>query len=687
MSPGEGGKSTAFLAVDTGGTFTDLVLLWEGRLVTLKVPSTPGDPAAAVLHGLDRLLDGGRGGSAAHRSAEGGGRGPGRDTVALVHGSTVATNALLEGKGTRVILVTNRGFEDVLEIGRQDRPELYALEGRRREPRVAREDRVGIAGRLEPDGSEAEPVDPVELEALAARVGDAGAVAVGLLHAYASGRHEEAVAEALRDAGVPISLSSRVLPEHREYERISTTVANAYVAPRVGRYLERMARRADVGRMGIMGSGGGRISVERAAERPVDTVLSGPAGGVMGGLWWGRRAGWQNVLTFDMGGTSTDVSLAPGRPLRTTDFRIGGQPVAIPVVDIHTVGAGGGSVARVDAGGALRVGPESAGAEPGPAAYGRGGTAPTVTDAHVYLGRLPVDAFLGGEAALDDDAARRALEGLAADMGAAPHEAAEGILAVADTAMERALRVISVERGYDPADAALVAFGGAGGLHACPLAARLGIPRVLIPPHPGLLSAVGMLTVPAVREASRSILLAADPAEAHGGPGAVEAMEAVYEVLESDATQGLLAEGHDPAAIQVERTADARYRGQSFELGVPARNWVEAFHRRHRERYGYSRETTAVEAVTLRVRASAPPPAWDPPALREADGPPPSASVKVRMGGRRRSVPATSRVDLRAGHRFEGPHVVVEYSGTTWVPPGAEVRVNPEGVLEITQGG
>ena len=443
----------AVLAVDTGGTFTDFLLLDGGRLQALKLPSTPGDPAEAVLAGARALI------------------GPDRPFL-LLHGSTVATNALLERKGARVVLITNRGFEDVIEIGRQNRPQLYALVGHRPPPLVARDDRIGIAGRIGPAGEQIEPLDEAELAGLAerARASRPDALAVMLLHAYANPGHERRVAQALARASLPVSVSSRVLPEYREYERASTTVVNAYVAPIVERYLGRLEREAGARRVAIMGSDGGTIPVARAIREPVHTVLSGPAGGVVGALAWARRAGIEQIVSFDMGGTSTDVSLAPGRPLYTRELEIAGAPVAIPVIDIHTVGAGGGSLARVDAAGTLRVGPDSAGAEPGPICYGRGGAGVTVTDAHAWLGRLPEDALLDGEQRLDRAAIEQPLRALAAALGASLAAAAEGVIAVADAAMERALRVISVERGYDARSLALVAFGGAGGLHAAELA-------------------------------------------------------------------------------------------------------------------------------------------------------------------------------------------------------------------------
>jgi N-methylhydantoinase A len=661
MSTGPNGPSTPLLAVDTGGTFTDLVLLEAGTVRTLKVPSTPHDPSQAVLDGARALV------------------GEGRPFV-LLHGSTVATNALLERRGARVALVTNRGFEDIIEIGRQNRPQLYALVGHRLPPLVDRDDRLGIAGRLGPDGEEIEPLDPSELGGLAAALKARGAdsIAVSLLHAYADSAHERTVAAALAGAGVPVSVSSELVPEFREYERTSTTVVNAYVAPIMDRYLGRLAAEAGAERVRIMGSNGGALPVERARREPVHTVLSGPAGGVVGALAWARRAGHESVISFDMGGTSTDVSLCPGRPLRTREFEIAGQPTAIPVIDIHTVGAGGGSIARVDAGGALRVGPQSAGADPGPICYGRGGTDVTVTDAHVWLGRLPADAFTVGGRTLDRDAIREPLTGIAEALGGSLEAAAEGVLAVADTAMERALRVISVERGYDPIDFAVVGFGGAGALHVTDLARRLGAPKAIVPPDPGLLSAYGMLASPLTKETSRTVLVRAD------APDAPARIRGALDELEAEARQALLGEGADPATLTVECTIDARYVGQSFELGVPEVDWVDAFHRSHLERYGYERRATPVEAVTLRVVAAAPASAPVQPELAAAQGPPTSRPIRVGFGGGTHDAVLVDRAELRAGHRLEGPAVVGEYSGTTWVPAGCRAEVDAWGCIHLT---
>ena len=658
-------RTIPLLAVDTGGTFTDLVLLTGDEIQTLKVPSTPNDPSQAVLDGIKQIL------------------GEHADFV-LLHGSTVATNALLERRGARVALVTNEGFEDVIEIGRQDRPQLYALVGHRPPPLVARDNRIGVPGRIGPQGEELEPLNDERLAGLADEILERGAesVAICLLHSYANSAHEQkvskAIAEGLANYMLPISVSSQIVPEFREYERTSTTVLNAYVAPLMDRYLGRLSREAGAERLSIMGSNGGALTIERAQREPVHTVLSGPAGGVVGALTWGVRAGFDSVLSFDMGGTSTDVSLCPGRPLRTREFSIGGQPAAIPVIDIHTVGAGGGSIARVDLGGALRVGPQSAGAQPGPICYGLGGKEVTVTDAHVWLGRLPADAFLGGTRSLDRNAIQGPLREIAQALDMTLDQAAEGILAVADTAMERALRVISVERGYDPVDFAVVAFGGAGGLHVAELTRRLGSRRALVPPDPGLLSAYGMLASPVTQEASRTVLLNTET------PDLEIRLFAALSDLEESARKSMAEEGVDPHSISVERWVDARYQGQSFELSVPVEGWEEGFHTAHHERYGYKREQTPVEAVTLRIIASAPPHNLRATPLPAMGNTAQMRPVSLVYGGIKHEAMSVWRSELGTKDILHGPLVVQEYSGTVWVPPDWTMSVDEWGTLHLT---
>jgi N-methylhydantoinase A len=692
-APAPARLTPTIVAVDTGGTFTDVVAWYAGELHVHKLPSTPDDPARAVIAGIRHIL---------------------RADIAdvLIHGSTVATNALIERAGARVVLVTNRGFEDVLAIGRQNRPLLYALAQQRPEPLVPAERRLGIAGRIGPRGDVLHPLDAAEVGQLPDRVGQLApdAVAIVLLHSYAAPDHEQEVAAALQPLGVPLSVSSELLPEYREYERTATTVVNAYVAPLMDGYLGRIEQAARARRVRIMGSAGGAVAMERARRDAAQTILSGPAGGVTGALHVAARHGAADIMTFDMGGTSTDVSLCAGAAQQTREFTIAGLPVALPVLDIHTVGAGGGSIARVDAGGALRVGPESAGARPGPACYGHGGVAATVTDANVVLGRLVPHAHLR----LDTAAAAAALGGLAAGLSCSVEAAAEGVIAVVNAAMEGALRVISVERGHDPAAFTLVPFGGAAGLHAVALAERLEIPRLLVPPAPGVLSAYGMLVAPVRKEAARSVLL--------GGASAAE-LEPHFAALQETALAAMREEGEPADRVTLRRWVAARYSGQSHELTVPADSWAARFHDAHEQRFGYALRDASVEAVTIGVEASAaaahidasrlaaadgaaavpgidPPrpgaaavPGIDPPrtgaaAVPGIDPPLPGAAAASGMAdvwhdGRFITASRYDREALRPGHRITGPALLLETTAAFWLPPAWTARVEQDGSLFV----
>ena len=678
------------IGVDIGGTFTDFVAVVEGagapEVRTLKLPSTPDDPSRAVLEGVRRLA-----------SRAGGEDGSGPAGPDVVHGSTVATNALLERDGARTALVATGGFADVLALARQDRTGLYDLAASRPEPLVPAERCVGVAERTGPGGEVVRPLDEEAVREAARELTDRGVESVALcfLHAFARPDHEERAAGLLREAGLRVSASHEVLPEFREYERASTTAVDAYVGPSVDRYLGGLEEELPARRLRIMQSAGGSVGVSAARRRPVGSVLSGPAAGVVGGLHAARRAGFEGAITLDMGGTSTDVSLARGEPRITTEATVGGLPVAIPTVDLHTVGSGGGSVARVDDGGALRVGPRSAGADPGPVCYGRGGERPTVTDAHLVLGRMAPGRFLGGEMPLDAEAARDALAalgreaGLGAGSGPGPARAAAlGVVRVTEARMERALRVISVERGHDPADFALVAFGGAGGLHACRLARALGIGRVLVPPEASTLSAFGMLAGDVTRERGRTVM-------ARGGE--VDAGELARRLapMVERVRRELAGEGVPRDRIEVRRELEMRYRGQSYELRVPlADDFVDRFHRRHRERYGHASPGEAVEVVTVRVRGRGrvdPPPR---PRVEPGDPDPSGALLERRDavvapgegGAEPRPVPFYDGEALRAGHRLEGPAVVVRPDTTVWLGPSDRAEVDPEGSLQVEIG-
>jgi len=672
--------SALLLGIDTGGTFTDFVLLADDGIEIFKQPSTPADPSEAVRSGLKKL--------AAGRS------------VRVVHGSTVATNALLERRGARAALITTRGFEDVLEIGRQARPEIYDLTVDRQPPVVPAELRFGVAERVGPQGEVLQELDTDSVDAAIAALRASGAesVAVCLLHAYANHDHEAAIRAALEGAFDGFrTMSHEVLPEFREYERCSTTTVNAYVGPVMADYLGRLAADLDAEDVRIMQSNGGTISIEAARRQAVQTVLSGPAGGAVGGFELARRAGYDHVITFDMGGTSTDVCLCPGVLSRTNEAFIGDLPIRLPVIDIHTVGAGGGSIARRDEGGSLRVGPVSAGAEPGPIAYGRGGTEVTVTDANLFLGRLSADHFLGGEHQLAAADTAAGVEQLAAAFDLPPAEIAGGVLRVANATMERAIRVISLERGFDPRDFTLVCFGGAGAMHAADLAHGLGIPRVLVPRAAGTLSALGMLLADYVRDYSQTLLLASESCSATDLSAPLEALEQrARDEFEAEGGAMLRGEsggdgGAHPVTLVLERSLDVRYRGQGYELNVPfGEDFVAAFHALHEQRYGYSDPDRATEVVNVRLRVVG---AVEPIELPRADleGEDAGAAVigsQVMMSdGVEANATLIDRELLRPGNRFHGPALVIEYSTTTVVPPGLEARVDEwfNLILEPTQ--
>jgi N-methylhydantoinase A len=625
--------------------------------VVLKRRSTPDDPARAVVDGLRQLA--------------------GAAAVRLHYGSTVATNALLERRGARVALLTTRGFEDVLEIGRQTRPRLYALEPRRPDPLVPASRRIGVRERLRADGRVELALVEREVRRAVATVRRlrADAVAICLLHSYRSPAHEARLERALRSTGAHVTASHRLVREYREYERLSTTVVNAYVGPLMTTHLGRLEKAARNG-VHVMQSNGGLAAGPSAAAEPVRTVLSGPAGGVAGAADRARRAGLTRVVTLDMGGTSTDVSLVEGEPGYRAETAVGGLPVRVPSVDIHTVGAGGGSLARVDAGGALRVGPESAGADPGPACYGRG-SLPTVTDANLVLGRLVEDEFLGGEMPLDPARARRALTPLARRLGRSVTAAAAGVVAVVTATMERALRVITVERGHDPRAFALVAFGGAGALHAADLAGALGMRRVYVPRHPGLLSAWGVLAAEPIRDLTRT-LGRIDPPDGVLARGLHDLAAAARQMMHADGVH----------RHRLEQALDVRYAGQSYEVTVPYRpGWRAAFHLRHRQRFGHAAPEHPLEVVTLRVRARGerlPVPRDH--VVRRAPGRP-RARRSVVFDGRPRITPVYRRDDLPIAGTLHGPAVICEYSATTILPPGWRLTVDRAGGLMLEHRG
>ena len=690
---------TVRIAIDTGGTFTDCVWIENGELKTLKVFSTPDDPSRAIAAALDKI---------------------GADTGAtLLHGTTVGTNALLQRKGARVALITTAGFEDVIEIGRQARSRLYDFFFDRIPLLVARQMRFGVKERIAANGEVLERPTQSDLARLITAVEQANpeALAISFLFSFANPTNEIAVADALKKFDKPLSISHQILPEFREYERTSTVVVNAYLQPLMQNYLQELGRRASslqakdcpatktrarkpsAPRIFVMQSSGGITALEAAAREPVRTVLSGPAGGLVGAAASAQQSGFRQIISFDMGGTSTDVALVQGEVAPSSQSEVAGFPVGVPILDIHTVGAGGGSLARFDAAGALRVGPESAGADPGPICYGRG-TQPTVTDANLLLGRLRANRFLGGEFTLDVERTRRITSEWLHKQGSkiGLEQFSAGIVRVVNANMERALRVVSIERGYDPREFVLVAFGGAGGLHACELAEALGIPTVLLPARPGALSAFGILVSDVIKDFSRTVLWRID------GKLPQAKLETEFRKLEESAQREFQNEGWS-GTPEFERSLDLRYRGQGYELNVPAEgDVVEHFHQEHQRRYRYHHPGRELELVTVRLRAK----------LRTQA----SAAINAKLSasalaGLQRKATTTKattkhrakrgvdrapvffdgkvitttildRAHLAAGQPFKGPAIVTEYSATTVIPPARKFWVDKAQNLVIS---
>lgn len=652
------------VAIDSGGTFTDCVYVEDGALRVLKVFSTPERPGDAVLEAVVKAVGGG-------------------EAPEVRHGTTVGTNAMLERKGARVAYVTTAGFEDVIAIGRQARPSLYDWMRSPLPCVVPKELRFGVRERVTAEGAVLRAPTDAELRDLveAVRASGAEAVALSLLFSFANPVNEQAVAEALAGLGVPVSVSHEILPEFREYERGATVVVNAYLAPKMSGYIgaleEALTQRYAGATLRVMQSSGGIVPARLAAREPVRTVLSGPAGGVVGAWRVARAAGFERIIGFDMGGTSTDVCLIDeGGPKTTNEAVVSELPVSVPMLDIHTVGAGGGSLARFDAGGVLHVGPESAGAVPGPICYGKGERA-TVTDANLLLGRLDAELFLGGAVRLDEARAREWMERECGTLTV--EEYAAGIVTLAETAMEKAIRMISVERGYDPREFTLVAFGGAGPLHACALARALRIPRVMVPVMPGALSALGILMADVVRDYSRTVMASVD----------LSLLELHFAELERRGAEEFLIEG---LAAESERSVDLRYVGQGYELNVAAsEGMLAAFHDLHRRRFGYADAGKAVEVVNVRVRMTAKTEPVELPwrEVRKGDGAGSGAGAVLKtrsiyFDGEWLESTVYGRDALVPGDEFAGPALITEYSATTVLPPGCVARVDGFGNVVIT---
>jgi N-methylhydantoinase A len=692
------------VAIDTGGTFTDCVWIDRGSLRMLKVFSTPADPSKAIVEALRKINHQGE--------------------LVILHGTTVGTNTLLERKGARTALVTTAGFEDAIEIGRQARPKLYDFFFDRIEPLVPADLRFGIGERTASDGKILTKPSTADLESLASQVKakQPKSIALSLLFSFADPENEQAVAEALKPLGVPLSVSHEILPEFREYERTSTVVINAYLQPVMQRYLENLERRAEqfrqerpvkyrverrfsaaksahknVGalapesRIFVMQSSGGITALASAATEPVRTVLSGPAGGVVGAVASARASGFKRIIAFDMGGTSTDVSLVEGAITTSSHAEIAGLPIGVPMLDIHTVGAGGGSLARFDAAGVLRVGPESAGADPGPICYGRG-TQPTVTDANLLLGRLRPTRFLGGDFTLDLERTRRVTrEWLKQQRTPLTIEQfAAGVIRVVNSTMEKAIRVVSIERGRDPRDYALVAFGGAGGLHACALAEALSIPHVIVPALPGALSALGILVSDVVKDYSRTVLWRASARL----PAAQLNRE--FSALQKQAAKDFQNEAWH-GRVHYQQTVDLRYRGQGYELNLPYTNdLLKKFEQEHHRRYGYAHPTREAELVTLRLRATVKSTEAHVEKMNHVGtavlghpgraklGSPSTPKAPVLFGSKKLATPIHSRDSLTLGKTYQGPAIITEYSATTVIPPSKRFHLDPAFNLIVT---
>lgn len=709
------------IGIDIGGTFTDFVIYnpQEDRLWSFKVPSTPEDPSKAVVSGLNKigLLSNLEKSDHTQTASLLGQR------ISIIHGSTVATNALLEHKGEKTALFTTEGFRDVIQIGRQNRPHLYDFFAQPSSPLVPEDRRFEIKERVNHLGEVITPLDETQVPGLIKHLqkdqrDPITSIAVVFLFSFANPSHEAYVAKLLREAGFFVSASYEILPEYREFERTSTTVVNAYVTPVLERYLLKLENYLSTQNhnsiptlddpsescintkkitLQVMQSNGGCISLSEAKQYGVHCILSGPAGGIIGSLFVAQEvytAEYRGeiinsspplrLLTFDMGGTSTDVSVIIGKPSITSDIKVGGYPIRVPVLDIHTIGAGGGSIAYKDMGGILRVGPESAGADPGPACYGKSlrleQSIPTVTDANLLLGRIPADHFLGGEMKLLPDRSLQAITRLGEKLNLDPIQTALGIIEIANAHMERALRVISVERGYDPRDFTLLSFGGAGGLHAVELARRMGIRQVLVPPFASVLSAYGMLSADVIKDYSQTVMFSADTP--------MTQIQEKFSRMSVQGYQDILKEGFGRSNIQLEELIDLRYKGQSYELTIPfGPDFADRFHQEHQKTFGYKQLEIPIEIVNLRVRATGLviPPHRNPKPLKEKN---PNHAVFDN----RQVIFSTEWIDttffhgeaLQPGNQVLGPAIIVREDTTILIGLDDEARVDCYDNLVIT---
>jgi len=658
------------IGVDTGGTFTDFVIALDGILEIQKIPSTPDDPSRSILDGIKKYLET-------------------CPALFVIHGTTVATNTLLERKGERIALITTKGFEDVLFIGRQVRKDLYSLKGEDRRPLLPRSLCFGLEERTTAAGKVEKKISGHEFQATldAIKAKQVKAVAVSLINSYANSLNEKCIRQKLEAENIPYCLSSDILPEHREYERTVVTAVNAYLMPVISQYLKNLEHKLQSANLRIMQSNEGYISPEIVKAEPIRTALSGPAGGVVGAFHLGKSIGLNRMISFDMGGTSSDVCLIDGDIQRTNESKIGDFPVRLPIIDIHTVGAGGGSIAYVDSGGSLRVGPESAGADPGPACYGKGNL-PTVTDANLMLGRLVPEFFLGGKMRIYPERSHRVLKNLATKIGKTPLETASGIVQIANANMEKATRVISIERGYDPRDFAMISFGGAGGMHAIDIASNLNIATIIVPKNAGVLSALGLLMADSIKDYSRSILKTAERTTRK------EIEKHLYE-LQKKSIQDMKKEGFQQEDIQIFPSLDLRYLGQSYEITLPYRpekadhlSFIPEFHKAHQRLYSYYHPERPVEIVNIRLKSTGVTKKIKLKKLRKKQETPSDQALLKKQTlyyrGKKYQASAYMRERLEPGNRISGPALIVDQESTTFLPPLYSLKV--DGLLNLIMG-
>lgn len=646
------------IGVDTGGTFTDFVFFIDSHLFVKKILSTPHNPSLAILVGIEDYLK----------------KSP---SVFIIHGTTVATNALLERNGGRISLITTKGFEDILFIGRQNRSNLYSLDGEQRKPLLPRQRCFGIEERTTAAGKIEKSIPQDALEEILDKIikNKTEAIAVCLINSYANASNERIIKQAIKKRNVPFSISSEILPEHREYERTSITAVNAYLIPVLSRYLSNLEKNLNHANLKIMQSNEGYISPSIASSTPIRTSLSGPAGGVVAAFHLGKAAGIQNLITFDMGGTSSDVSLLDGQIRRTNESFIGDFPIRMPIIDIHSVGAGGGSIAYMDRGGSLKVGPRSAGAKPGPACYGFGGN-PTVTDANLVLGRLVPDFFLGGKMNIYPERSRRAIKKIAGAIGKSIESTAEGIIEIANATMEKAIRVISIERGFDPRSFSLCSFGGAGGMHAVDVASLLSLSKVIVPKNAGVLSAMGLLLADAIKDYSKSILKMSQ------NKTVKKEIRGLFSKLIKKSITSMKKEGFAEHQIKIFPSLDLRYLGQSYEISVPYKenhSFDSAFHSAHKKLYSYFHPNHPVEIVNIRIKV-----VGITEKIRFKKYPLQSPNPQAALFGKQEFIyghktfkaKLYKRSLLKTGNMILGPALIVDEEATTLLPPGFRLIVD-----------